>query len=223
MTYDLTYEVYDDAECKSIEASIKARSEQTVQVYLGRFGDAIDERVQSLLETSEKLLSNEFDEQAFSTSCTSIEVMIRFMVVRPLVQGAFLSEEWVEILTDRIGSGRAVDDRQLLQKLLAQWGIDINKFFMNKDKSLWDYIRNTMIPLRNGIVHAGEKVDRRDASEAVSAAKVFRNTVIKSIEERLGFTLETTGCWCRISYEEGTVADGTYRKGGAYFESENPF
>lgn len=219
----MTYDEYGDAEYDFVEASLKDRSEEAVQVYLGRFGDAIDERVMSILKTSEELLESGFIEQALTASCTSIEIMIRFMVVRPLVQGAFLSEEWSEILTDRIGSGRADADRKLFPRLLQEWGIDINDFQINNNELLWDYIHKEMIPTRNKVVHAGMTITEDQSEKAVSAAKVFRNTVIKAIEKRFGFTLETTGCWCRSSYEEGSVSDGTYKKGSAYFVAESPF
>lgn len=219
----MTYDEYGDAAYEFVEASLKDRSEEAVQVYLGRFGDAIDERIMSILQTSEELLEKGFIEQALIASCTSIEIMIRFMVVRPLVQGAFLSEEWSEILTDRIGSGRADADRKLFPRLLQKWGIDINDFKFMNNELLWNYIHKEMIPKRNQVVHAGITIAKDQAEKAVSAAKLFRNTVIKAIEKRFGFTLETTGCWCRTSYEGGSVSDGTYTKGDAYFVPESPF
>jgi hypothetical protein len=44
-----------------------------------------------------------------------------------LVQGAFLSDEWAGILTDRILTGRTAEDRKLVPVLLRQWGLDVTK------------------------------------------------------------------------------------------------
>jgi hypothetical protein len=219
----MCYDEYGDAEYDLVTESLKQRSEEAVQVYLGRYGDAIDERVQRLLGTTESLLKHGFPEQALSTAVTAIEIMIRFMVVRPLVQGAFLSEQWSEILTGKISAGRAESDRKLFEKLLSEWDIELSKFQFKEQGTLWAFVRDKVLKIRHQVIHAGETVDMEFATLSVEAAFSFRSTIVKAIEERFGFTLDATGCWCRTSSETGSMADGTYRTSAAYFETDTPF
>jgi hypothetical protein len=49
---------------------------------------------------------------------TCIEITIRYLLVRPLIQAAFLSEDWADLLTQRIMASRTADDRKLIQEIL---------------------------------------------------------------------------------------------------------
>ena len=57
------------------------------------------------LDDAEKLRKAGFNGSALIAGVTAIELIIRFLLLRPLVSGAFLSEEWESILTERIGEG----------------------------------------------------------------------------------------------------------------------
>lgn len=101
---------------------------EAAKTYLGKFGDAIDARVTACLAQAEELLAAHFPSVSLTLSLTAVEIMIRFLLLRPLMQGAFLSEEWAEVLLRRIGTGRTAEDRELLPAVLGNWDIDIDQF-----------------------------------------------------------------------------------------------
>jgi len=74
-----------------IQISLKQLSEDSVRTYLGRYGDAVDARISRCLGQACELTAHGYHEVSLVLSCTPIELMIRFMVIRPLIQGAFAS------------------------------------------------------------------------------------------------------------------------------------
>src|SRR2546426_12054904 len=121
----MSYDFYDDDYDVGYERLLEELSEETAKYALGTTGDAIDARVASCLREAEELLASSHPGPALSLAATAGELVIRFLIVRPLVQAAFFSEEWASIIASRIGTGRGSDDRELLPKVLKQWGIDI--------------------------------------------------------------------------------------------------
>lgn len=119
------------------------------------------------------------------------------MILRPLMQGAFLSEEWAEILTKRIATGRSAEDRELLPAILSQWGIDITTLKTKSNQPLWQNIKS-LIQKRNDFVHAGEEIIEQEARKGLEAADILVAEVIVPIAEKFGFSLSETGKWHQI-------------------------
>lgn len=119
------------------------------------------------------------------------------MVLRPLMQGAFLSEEWAEILTKRIATGRSAEDRKLLPAILRQWGVDITTIKTKSNESLWQNIKS-LIQKRNDFVHSGEEIKEQEARKGLEAADTLVAEVIVPIAEKFGFSLSETGRWHKI-------------------------
>ena len=187
----------DAAMAEFIENSVAQIAQDSVQRYLGTYGDAIEERVEQCVEDAKKLLELNFWGPSLTLSVTAIEIIIRFMILRPLVQGAFMSEEWAEILLKRIATGRSAEDKKMLPAILRQWGIDITTIKTKSDEPLWENIQN-LTQRRNDFVHSGEEIQEYEAIKGLEAADVLVNGINITLAEKFGFSLSETGKWHQI-------------------------
>ncbi len=203
----------DAAMVEFIENSLDEIAQDNVRGYLGTYGDAVEEKVRQCVVEAKKLFESNFWGPSLSLSVTAIEIIIRFMILRPLVQGAFLSEEWAEILSKRIATGRSAEDRKLLPAILRQWGIEITTIKTKSNDSLWENIQN-LIQKRNDFVHSGEAIQEHEASKGLEATDSLVTFIIYPIAEKLGFTLTETGKWHKI--------DKYTSEGGEYHTSFRP-
>jgi hypothetical protein len=139
MSYVDDYDDYIDVSYDSvIEELIEGISKDNMQSYLGTYGDAVEERINTCLSLAEKLYKLNYYGSSITVSVTAIEIIIRFMLLRPLIQGAFLSDEWAGILTDRIATGRTAKDKELLPSVVKQLGIDIITVKLRNGQKLWE-------------------------------------------------------------------------------------
>jgi hypothetical protein len=207
-------EEYDPWELweRALNDELRRRSEEAVQHYLGTFGDAIESRVKRCLEDAERLYKFQFYGSALTTAVTSIELIIRFLLIRPLVSGAFLSREWEELLAEKIGSGRTDDDRKILPKLLLRWGIDVRNIALPEGELLWPSLTNLtsgLLAKRNRVVHQGEEASQSEAIRAIHCARIILNDIVYQLASKFGFTRETTSCWSIIkrTYPNGDIRE----------------
>ncbi len=191
-----------------LDAALKDISRDNAKAYLGVYGDSIDKRVHECLNQAADLFAAGYNGPALCLAVTSIEVMVRFMLLRPLVQSAFLSDEWAEILADRVATGRTAEDRELLPAVLKMCKVDIGAIKTPSGGELWESVLKDLWPRRNKFVHEGECPPKEVAGAAIECARCFRETVIEAVASMLGFTLATTGKWCEIEGKEGTRSWG---------------
>lgn len=203
------------------EETLKEASQRGIQSYLGVFGDAIEERVLKTVAEAAVLLSNGHPSASLVYSATAVEIIIRFLLVRPLVQGAFLSDEWAEIVAERIGKGRTEEDRRLLPALLRKFNIEIKSVVLPSGTSMWDTILTKVLPARNRIVHVGESASKEIAETAIQCAKTLLDDVVHKVATSLGFTLDRTGKWCEI--HDLRVSDHGKSESWASFTPRSPF
>jgi hypothetical protein len=154
----------------------------------------------------------------------AVELMIRFMLVRPLIQGAFLSDEWAGILTNRIMTGQTAKDRELVPAVLRQWGLDVTKV-RSKTSSVpvWECTVTQLFPSRNNYVHRYDPVPEHTAVLGVECAEAFRHEIVSTVAKQLGFSLDLTGKWCEIDHpreEHGWTIMGQWSE---EFEPADPF
>jgi hypothetical protein len=102
---------------------------------------------------------------------TAIEMLVRYMLIRPLIQGAFLSDEWAYFITRQITSGRSAEDRKVLPRVLEMQGINLNELRLPTGKALWSTIINDAYPKRNRVIHSAEPVSPDDAQTAIDCAE----------------------------------------------------
>lgn len=114
--------IIDESRTKKIDDYIEAIGNDPVIDYLGKYGESIEQRVQSCRDEATNLMNLGFCGPSLAASVTGIEIAIRFFLFRPIVQGAFLSEEWADTLADRIVRRRTADDREMLPNILRHWG-----------------------------------------------------------------------------------------------------
>lgn len=199
-----------------LEESLRNISEENVRWYLGTYGDAIEERVKECLRQAKELHDQKYYGPSIILSTTANEIIIRYMLLRPLVQGAFLSDEWAEILSKRVATGRSSEDREILPAILKQWEIDITSIKLSNAASLWESILR-LWRKRNEFIHIGEPISYEDAQTAMECVETLLNEVVLPISINLGFTLKTTGKWCKIDRK---TEYGSY---GTSFTPKTPF
>jgi len=163
------YAYYEQEAAKElfIEDTLRGISEDAVRSYLGQNGDAVDERVCNCIRQAKELHDSGFFQPAVVSATTAIELIVRFLLIHPLIQAAFLSEEWAYLLTQRIASGRTAEDRKLLPKILEHHRIDITAVLLENGDELWETVVSKVYPKRNKIVHAAEPSNPEEAQLAI--------------------------------------------------------
>ena len=189
----MSYESYDDD-----ESVLEGHSRESAKRMLGTIGDAMEARIERSLNQANQLLNLGYAGASIVQTATGGELFIRFMVLRPLVASAFLSEVWESILTEKIGTGRSIEDRRILPDVLAEWGIDVKTIQAKSNVNVWDFFRKHLWNDRDNFVHKGIEPEKEIASTALECVKFFKETIVEKIGTKLGFTLEATGKWCEI-------------------------
>jgi hypothetical protein len=150
---DIGYYEEEAAQAAFIEDTLKNISEDGVRNYLGTYGGAIDARIQNCMKDARMLMGGDFLQSAVVSAVTAIELTIRFLLLRPLMQAAFLSEEWANLLTQRVASGRTGSDREILPQILRFHDVELNEIQLPSGQPLWKTITESVYAKRNGIVH----------------------------------------------------------------------
>jgi hypothetical protein len=211
---------YEEEEAmeRFLAEQLREMSESPVIHYLAHNGDAIEERVRQCRVEAAELASRGFHGAALVRSAAAIEITIRFFLARPLVQGAFLSDEWSELLTRKMFNGRTAEDRELLPAILRNWDLDITQLTLSDGSKLWDRILTRVWPRRNDYVHAGAVIAESDARLAAECLDAMLTHVVSPIATRLGFTREETGRWSVIlSRHDRTLNPPTRHKTASPF------
>lgn len=223
--YDLYYEhgyadwmdeAAAEVQAELIEEAMAEASAENVRDYLCRYGDAVEERVQTLLSQANELVSGGFCGPATTVAVTASELIIRFLLLRPLVQGAFLDDMWAAVLTDRVVRGRSADDRELLPRVLRGWGIDITTIRLSNGEMLWEALQDTVRTERNNFVHLGEPIGEDSAKAAI-----YCSVALLEVAYQVGAELQcgpsVTGKWREVALGSGSTQHTRS------FEADNPF
>jgi hypothetical protein len=115
---DYDYYRNQDAEAEFWDNLPTQLHEESVSSYLGVYGDAITARVKRLTDMALSLHSRGFYGPSITISVTAIELMIEYFCVRPMVEGAFVSEMWAECLAKWVVKTRPTDQREILVAIL---------------------------------------------------------------------------------------------------------
>ena len=148
-------ERYYAARQAELEEQLRRIGEAPVFAYLAVHGDAIEARVKRCLAEAQDLMRDGYHGAALTRAVSGIEVTIRFFLVRPLAQGAFLSEEWAALLLRKVLGGRTADDRKLLPAILRRWEIEITQVTLPDGSPAWPRIKGKeqVWDRRNDYVH----------------------------------------------------------------------
>lgn len=202
--------------------SLKNISIGSTRDYLGIYGDAIQKRVDTCIREARQLDDEKHYGSAMVLASTAIELIVRFLIVRPLVQGAFLSDEWAGILAERIASGRTTEDRELLPAILQQWGIDIRTIHLSDGSNLWDTVTGQVLPKRNVIVHQGATATDKESRKSIECSETLLVKVVSVLSHKFGFTLDITGRWSEIEETQNGGYEGS-RTPWKRFKPRSPF
>ncbi|MBI3697340.1 MAG: hypothetical protein HY238_21195 [Acidobacteria bacterium] len=195
-----TYEGYEDDIqdewlSKYIEEELRQLAEAPAFDYLAHHGDAIEERVRNCLTEAHSLRDAGFPGAGLVRATAGIEIAIRFFLARPLLHGAFLSNEWARLLSNKVLNGRTAEDRELLPAILRNWKIDITAVKLRNGDQLWETIITRVWQRRNDYVHKGEVLDDHDAELALESLAALLDEVVARVANRLGFTREESRSW----------------------------
>lgn len=185
---------------------LQAQSEDHAAYYLSRNGDAVQERVDACRAEAQSLRAANFPGPSVVRAVTGIEVAIRFFLAMPLVQGAFLSDEWAESLTEKIVHPTK-DNRAILPAILRRWGVDITDARLPTGDQMWEQVQRVWRG-RNDHVHTGAALKDEDAKLALECLDALLTEVVHPIAIRLGFKPGRTGRWGR-----GTETGSPFRDG----------
>jgi hypothetical protein len=188
---------------EQIAKALKDISEDGAREYLGTYGDAIDRRFDLVMAQARYARQQGYPHFAILGAVTAIELVTKHMLFRPLLQGAFLSDVWAQILTRRFTNARSKQERDILPQILEMHGIKIKGELTLSDKSLfWDTLIDKVIWKRNLIVHEGEFATPAEADFALECADVLWNKVVLDVAKKLGFKLDEGECWAEVG-EDG--------------------
>lgn len=189
----------EEAMERFIDEQLREIAEAPVFAYLSKYGDAIEERIRHCIEEATALRETAFWGAALIRSAAAIEITIRFFLSRPLVQGAFLSDDWAALLSNKVLNGRTAEDRDLLPAILRNWGIDVTHVLLADNSQMWEQVITHVWPSRNDYVHAGGTIVEADAVLAAECLDALLKQVVDPIASRLGFTRGQTGRWSVVS------------------------
>jgi hypothetical protein len=181
------------------EEELRRMAEGPVFDYLAVHGDAIEARVKRCRAEAEALTQAGYHGAALTRVASGIEVTIRFFLARPLVQGAFLSEDWAELLSQKVLGGRTAEDRELLPAILRNWKIDITSVKLADGSQAWQQIVTRVWPRRNDYVHKADVASAEDAALGIECLRVLLSRVVDPLATKLGFTREGTGSWSVVA------------------------
>jgi hypothetical protein len=165
------------------ERTLAGIKENAINFYFFYYGDDIEHRIQSRIDSAKELMKTGFNGESLTSSVIAVELTIRWFLLRPLCEAAFMSEEVADILVQRILPPRRTgSDREILPKILEEWGSDVKSLKLSDGGELWGKLTNDYIPVRNAFVHRGEPVEDAVAAGAVDAAEQLLAEAIRIVK-----------------------------------------
>ena len=180
------------------EDQLQSQAHGQVFAFLAKYGDAVQDRVDTCAAEAASLLAAGFPGASLVRSAAGIEVTVRFFLARPLVLGAFRSDEWANTLTKRLLNNRTVEDRELLPGILRNWSVDLTALRLSDGSQLWETILRKVWVCRNNYVHAAATLTDDQASTALECLDRLLSDVVEPVARQLGFTRAATGRWSLV-------------------------
>jgi hypothetical protein len=180
---------------EDIAKALKNLSQQPIRDFLGTYGDAIDKRLDDVTAQARYARQSGYPRFAVVGAVTA-ELITRYMLVEPLLQGAFLSESWAKILTKHIIQRRKqATERDLLPSVLGMYEVKIDDLTLASGSPLWKTFVTIIVPKRNAIAHDGDDPTPDEADLALECANTLRKEVVAQVAKKMNFDLEKNGSW----------------------------
>ncbi|MEW6223488.1 MAG: hypothetical protein AB1627_02550 [Chloroflexota bacterium] len=167
-----------------IQEGIRAEAEDRARSYLSKNGDAIWRRVDPLLVEASALLP-EHPGASLTVCLTACELIIRFLLVRPLLGGLVFDDALAERLAREATTGRTNRDREILAMLNSTWELRLDRLKLKDGTNVWPLLSD-LVDRRNGYVHRGEPVDEVAAQQANRCADQLVAGLVGPLASRLG-------------------------------------
>ena len=179
---DMGHEYFEE----QVQQAFEGRSADATRNYLGTYGDAVTARVEQAIADARVLLEAGQPGPATTVAATAVELIVGHLVVRPIVQGAFLSDQWAGVLTEQILRARTDEARRLLPIIAKAWGLDLDKAVLPDQKPVWRYFTDTVIPARNAFVHRADPIKPEVATQAIECARVLLGALVVAVGQSVG-------------------------------------
>lgn len=212
--YDAMMDAAHEAFMGQVEETIHEQAQGSARAYLGTYGDAISARIDACLTSARALADGGEHGPAVTSACTAIELTINYLLLRPLVQGAFLSDVWAGILTDAVLNSRA-GYQQLLPAVAKGWDLDLGAVRLASGAVAWGAFTGEIWPLRRKVVHLGASATEGQTRLAIECAEVLLSGLVKPMAKRLGMG------WPEDPWHG--PADNRFVPAGHRFNPANPF
>lgn len=201
----------EEYEKELIDTAIKDFPEENVRSYLGKNGDAIEERVNKCLSEADELLKNNHPGLALVVTVTAIEIIFKYFILRPLFEGTLLTDKLAGILIPRLMPGQAGRCCELLPTVAGSWGIPLTDIKLSNDNNLWDTLKKEVLPTRNAVVHMAEEVTDKKTLLALECANILMKDVVAQMANKFGLSWHESGEWHQYNYktEQSTIC-GSY-------------
>jgi hypothetical protein len=119
---------------------------------------------------------------------TSIELVIKSVLLRPLISGLVHSEDLASLIVEQSTNQIGLDR---YQKLLAGIVSEFSSFELstlkrpNSNQTLWEEIK-TVQEARNGVIHRGGSVEAEMARRSIEIADMLLNVILPDVLSKLG-------------------------------------
>jgi hypothetical protein len=115
---------------------------------------------------------------------TGAELIIRFLLLRPLIAGLVFNTKLAMRLVREGYSAQMERDRRLLPDACRAWGLDLDGLKLPNGQPLWETLR-ALIEVRNKNVHRAEPVLREQAVGAIDCAEGLIDQLVRPLSTRL--------------------------------------
>ena len=179
---DLEHEIAED--CYLVDL-FRNTGYQTICSYIEHNAKKFIDLINQLIVEGEDLERLKYYNMAIVTFLCGIELLIRFLLLKPLLGGMFLDEDWIFFIEEnKLFCNRTDEEQNLLLKILKKYGLDIEKIEINESKKLWTELK-IIVKTRNNIVHNGLKALPEDVKKAFLCLESLINYVLKPIYQKL--------------------------------------
>lgn len=179
-------------EASLIYEGIVSQSVERARDYLSLNGDAAWTRVSSCLVEAGELLPDH-PGPALALCVTASELMIRYLVLRPLIAGLVFNSALASRLIDNPFRRRQHLDRDLLPIACQAWEIDLASFETQDGLHAWPTLLGAW-KVRDDFVHKGDAVDVSHAQAAVNCSQTLIDELVMPLAKRLGL-IWPKGAW----------------------------
>lgn len=163
---------------KRAEATNRARQ------YLAMNGAAVWQRVDRSRSEASQLREASLG-ASLVASVTAGELVIRFLLLRPMVAGLLFNTKLAMRLVREGATTRTERDRVFLPDACRAWGIALDAYSLPNEQPLWETFK-AVVEVRNRYVHRADPVVPEQASGAMDCVDALVEGIVRPFSNRVG-------------------------------------